>query len=232
MGSAMGTARLCRPVPLSGRERPAVPIPFAEYRLPPGRHGLPPEFVAENQRWRLLGACAEALSELGYAKLSTREISTRAGVSVNAFYEHFDDLSACVATAHQTAVDCLWEAIGGACDSRLDSPRVVVEAAIEAALAFAAFEPQLARLLDLEAVAAVETVASQQELLIGRLAGLLREHAAPSTGAAELSPVLGRQLIGASISLVSGLVGAGDRFPDVAPQLSQLLLAFIFSEEA
>ena len=42
--------------------------PFAEHRLPPGHHGLTPETVAENQRWRLLGAVAEELAERGHVE--------------------------------------------------------------------------------------------------------------------------------------------------------------------
>jgi len=32
---------------------------FASFHLPRGRHGLTPELVAENQRWRLIGASSE-----------------------------------------------------------------------------------------------------------------------------------------------------------------------------
>jgi hypothetical protein len=47
---------------------------FAAYRLPSGRHHIPPELVAENQRWRLLGAAAEVLAERGYAHTKTADI--------------------------------------------------------------------------------------------------------------------------------------------------------------
>ena len=197
-------------------------IRFSDYRLPPGRHGLAPDFVAENQRWRLLGACAEALAELGYARLSTREIASRAGVSANAFYKHFDDLPDCVAAAHRIAADCLWGAVSGACEPRFTWPERVA-AAVDAVLAFATSEPALARLLGPEPLAAVGEIAAAREQLIGRLAGLLRSGA--GAGATEL-PAAAEQLTAAALAiLVDRLEGGhGDPLAELAPQLVELLL--------
>ena len=54
---------------------------FQEFRLPPGRHGIAPEAVAQNQRWRLLGAAAEVLAEQGHVNTTSTRVSKRAGVS-------------------------------------------------------------------------------------------------------------------------------------------------------
>ena len=63
---------------------PADPIvePAHEYppelaRLPPGRHGLPREFVAHNQRERLIAGIAEAIAENGYAGTTIAESDFR-----------------------------------------------------------------------------------------------------------------------------------------------------------
>jgi AcrR family transcriptional regulator len=58
-------------------------------QLPPGRHGLPREFVLENQRRRLISGAAKAVYESGYAKVTIADITRHAAVSRRTFYEHF-----------------------------------------------------------------------------------------------------------------------------------------------
>ncbi|MGB7587257.1 MAG: TetR/AcrR family transcriptional regulator [Solirubrobacterales bacterium] len=69
--------------------------PLELMRLPPGRHGLPPEFVARNQRERLIAAAAEAVAEHGYAGTTVAHITRLAAVSRRTFYEHFSDKKEC-----------------------------------------------------------------------------------------------------------------------------------------
>lgn len=57
-------------------------------QLPPGRHGLKPEFIAANQRWRLLAGFASAVSEKGYRATSIADVTTRAACSRRTFYDH------------------------------------------------------------------------------------------------------------------------------------------------
>jgi AcrR family transcriptional regulator len=58
--------------------------------LPPGRHGLPREFVEENQRQRILNGMARAVCLHGYASCPIAAIVQEARVSRRTFYEHFD----------------------------------------------------------------------------------------------------------------------------------------------
>ena len=58
--------------------------------LPPGRHGLPRDFVLENQRTRLLAGTARAVYENGYEGATIADITRLAAVSRRTFYEHFD----------------------------------------------------------------------------------------------------------------------------------------------
>ncbi|HWP32287.1 MAG TPA: TetR/AcrR family transcriptional regulator, partial [Solirubrobacterales bacterium] len=50
-------------------------------RLPPGRHGLPREFVVHNQRERLIAGLAEAIAENGYSGTTIAHITRHAAVS-------------------------------------------------------------------------------------------------------------------------------------------------------
>jgi AcrR family transcriptional regulator len=59
-------------------------------KLPPGRHGLPRDFVLENQRTRLLAGTARAIYDWGYSASTIEQITAAAAVSRRTFYEHFD----------------------------------------------------------------------------------------------------------------------------------------------
>ena len=78
-------------------------------RLPRGRHGLPREFVAQNQRERLLAALAECLRGEGYEGTTVSTIGKRAGVSKSDFYKHFESKDACFVAAYDDAVERIRE---------------------------------------------------------------------------------------------------------------------------
>ncbi len=202
--------------------------PFAAYRLPHGRHGIPPEQVAENQRWRLLGAAAEVLAERGYAHTSSADIARRAAVSSSTFYKHFDDFSACLLAAYEMAADCVCYLVSGACERRRAQEWPTrLRAAIEEVLAFFASEPSLANLLGAAAPAGDAAIAAARDRFVNHLALSLRS-ARKLRGEAvpEMLPDTERRLIAAALFLLSDRVAAGqlDRLSDLAPQLAQLLL--------
>ena len=68
-------------------------------RLPPGRHGLPRDFVVHNQRERLIAGLAEAVAEKGYGGTTIADITRHAAVSRRTFYEHFDGKDECFVAA-------------------------------------------------------------------------------------------------------------------------------------
>src|ERR1700709_1492814 len=73
-------------------------------RLPRGRHGLSPEFVAQNQRQRLIAGLTEALYQVGYQKTTVSLIGERASVSKSDFYKHFESKDDCFFAAYESAV--------------------------------------------------------------------------------------------------------------------------------
>lgn len=200
---------------------------FAAYSLPAGRHGLPPDLVAENQRWRLLGAAAEALAERGYAKTTTLEIATRAGVSSATFYKYFDGLSACLLAAYEMAAECISQLASDACRGGGEGP-TRIRAALDAVLDFLTAEPALAHLLGADGPAGVPAIAAVRDRLLDRLADLLCAARAPLGGTrGALSPGAERYLIGGAFSLLADLIAAGEaqRLPQLAAELAELLLA-------
>jgi AcrR family transcriptional regulator len=61
----------------------------AEGRLPSGRHDLSRRFIVKNQRERIVDATAAIVAEKGLAGLTIPEISRRANVSHQTFYEMY-----------------------------------------------------------------------------------------------------------------------------------------------
>lgn len=205
-------------------ERP----PFSAYRLPPGRHGIPPEEVAENQRWRLLGAAAEVLAEEGYVRTTSSRIAKAAGVSSATFYTHFDNLGACLLAAYEASAECVVEVAATACEEDEARPTRLGES-VEATLAFLAAEPAVAKLLAAEAPAGEESITRARGRLLERLARLLAAarpgpgRRGPGRGGAELPVEV--HLIGGAHSLLSSRISAGgvESLPELGPELTAIL---------
>ncbi len=204
------------------------PGTFAAYRLPGGRHRLPPEVVAESQRWRLLGAAAEVLAQRGYAKTTSADVATCAGVSASTFYTHFESFPDCLRAAYEMTGECIWGVVSGPCQAEGLEWSRRLRIAIDDALDFLASEPTLAQLLGAEAPAGVPAIAAARSALIAKLAELLASGRAqrPPT-APELPSATEQRLIGATFALVSGRLRAGgaERLPELAPELAEMLAA-------
>jgi AcrR family transcriptional regulator len=79
-------------------------------QLPGGRHGIPPEVVAESQRDRVLKAMTIAAGRGGYRDAHITEVVHRAGVSRRTFYEHFKGgKEECFAAAYARSMEQLWQ---------------------------------------------------------------------------------------------------------------------------
>src|ERR1700709_826093 len=84
-------------------------------RLPRGRHGLSPEFVAQNQRQRLIAGLTEALYQVGYQKTTVSLIGERASVSKSDFYKHFQSKDECFFAAYEEAIEQIRKEVVDAC---------------------------------------------------------------------------------------------------------------------
>lgn len=195
-------------------------------RLPPGRHGIPADLVRTHQRQRLLEAAAAALAEQGYGRLTAARVTELAGVSSRTFYQHFEDLWACLLAAYESEAGHLCSEIEGACAAMAEDDRSGrARSGIGAALGFLAAEPSIARLLSAEPPPQIVALAAARRDLVERLGAMLRSVLAP--GGATPLPGLERRLIGAALALVSSRAGSGDpqRLRELEPELSEILLA-------
>lgn len=184
--------------------------------LPRGRHGIPADLVDAHQRRRLVAAMSEALAEHGYARVTAEHVSERAGVSSRTFYKHFGNLWECLLAAHEDAGRQLCAEIEAGCDGDL-------AAGIDAALAFLAAEPHLARLLGSQPPLEAPALAAARRSLVERLATMLRQARDPADDAIR-PPGLEERLIDAALSFVSAQVAAGDDgLTHLGPELTELL---------
>jgi AcrR family transcriptional regulator len=203
-------------------------------RLPPGRHGIPADLVRAHQRLRLLDAAAAALAEQGYGRLTAARITELAGVSSRTFYQHFEDLWACLLAAYETEASHLCQEIEVACAALVEERGPIAEAdrrgraraGIAAALGFLAAEPDVARLLSAEPPPQIAALAAARRDLVERLGSMLRSVLSDPNGTTPL-PGLERRLVGAALALVSTRAASGDpqRLRNLEPELSELLLA-------
>jgi AcrR family transcriptional regulator len=201
---------------------------FAEFRLPPGRHGIPPDQVAENQRWRLLGAAAEVLAEQGHVNTNSTRVSKAAGVSPATFYQHFDNIGACLLAAYEAATDCVMEIVSEACREEQIGWPERLGVAVASTLRFLAVEPATAHLLGTEPAAGEPGIADARTTTIGRLAELLASgRGLRAEDAPELPPAAERHLVAGAAAILSEWVAAGDadRLPELSPELTEMLAA-------
>ncbi|MET0559627.1 MAG: TetR/AcrR family transcriptional regulator [Solirubrobacterales bacterium] len=205
-------------------------------RLPPGRHGLPREFVAHNQRERLIAGLAEAIAENGYAGTTIAHITRHAAVSRRTFYEHFASKDECFVAAYDTVMAALRERVAQAFEEEEDWPHAV-KAGIAAMLHFLAAEPSLARLCMVEALVAGPVVVERYDSAIQSFVPYFqggREGRSPEV-LARLSPTTEEALVGGMVSLISRRIIAGktEELESLLPDLVEFTLTpYLGSEEA
>jgi AcrR family transcriptional regulator len=205
-------------------------------RLPPGRHGLPREFVVHNQRERLIAGLAEAVAENGYAGTTIGHITRHAAVSRRTFYEHFTSKDECFVAAYDTVMVELRERVDAAFEAGDDWPHGV-RAGIAAMLAFLASEPNLARLCMVEALVAGPVVVERYDAAIQSLVPYFQAGREGRSAAvlSRLSSTTEEALVGGMVSLISRRIIAGKtaELEALLPDLVEFTLTpYIGSAEA
>lgn len=197
-------------------------------RLPRGRHALSAEQVLADQRERLLAAVPGVVAERGYVAMTVADIVKRAAVSRNAFYKNFKDKQECFAIAHEAGHERLFEILAGPCET---APTVEerVEISLAAALDALASDPDMARLLLVEAPSSAgEEIALSYHQWLGHYGTLLR--AAAPKAAPRMSPAtaIDEVIVGGIASRVASevLQGRAAELRDLTPHLVEYVLTF------
>jgi len=194
-------------------------------RLPRGRHGLPREFVAQNQRERLLAALAECLEEKGYERTTVSSIGKRAGVSKSDFYKQFESKDACFIAAYDDAVERIRAVVLAACAEREDWATGVL-AALTDLLNLLAAEPAQTQLVLVEGLRAGRGVYDRYQVALQSFVPYLRDGAPSPPGSTSPPPATDEAVVGGIASLLARRVLAGETktMPGLLSEIAEFAL--------
>ncbi|HMJ72396.1 MAG TPA: helix-turn-helix domain-containing protein [Solirubrobacterales bacterium] len=201
--------------------------PNAPRRLPRGRHALAPEEVLRDQRERLIDAVPRVVAERGYEAMSVADIVKAAAVSRNAFYKNFADKQECFAAAHDAGHEQLFEILMRPCDATATIEERVGRS-LDAGLDAMASDPDMARLLFVEAPSAGEGIALRYHEWLQRYGTLLRSAAPDLPARAIPAPEVEGVIVGGIASRVASelLHDRAKKLRDLEAPLVEYVLAF------
>lgn len=205
-----------------GARAAAEQLASGKDRLPPGRHGLPRTFVAENQRERLLNGVVEAVAEHGYNATTIGKISEAAKISRRTFYEYFEGKEDCFLAAYEMidahVRDSMLAAAAG------EQWPEYVRASLAALLDVLSRDLAIARFYLIEPLAAGGDLAARYRDAMQMLAETVRPQAPPSDTNVE---VRDQVLMGGIATLITRRLNAGEaaRLGELLPDLVELALA-------
>jgi AcrR family transcriptional regulator len=205
-------------------------------RLPRGRHGLSPEYVARNQRERLIAGLIQVLYEVGYQKTTVSLIGQRAAVSKSDFYKHFKSKDDCFIAAYDIAVERIRERVVAACaEAEPKGWPGQVREGIDALLKLFEAEPALASIVLVEGLRAGRGVYDRYQAAVESFVGYLHEGAPLSPAGTEVPEATGEAVVGGIASLLGRRILAGevDRIGELFPEILEFALAaYVGAEEA
>jgi AcrR family transcriptional regulator len=179
--------------------------------------------MRESRREAIVEAMIHVAGRKGYRATTVADAIGAAGASRATFYKHFDDKHDCFLAAYDLAAQRVLSAVNLACDiewSWLERARTGLVALVE----FLTADPELARTVVVEAVAAGGETRRRQLELIGRLGRDLER--GRDTGPVELPANAGLM----AASAVNGLLFEeikGGRAAELPARLPDLLFALL-----
>jgi len=208
--------------------------PESSSRLPAGRHGLPREFIVQNQRERIITALVDTVAERGYNATTVAHITKAASVSRRTFYEHFVDKEACFLAAYEMVAGHIRDSMKAAADSFEEWPQQV-RAALSTLLRFLAGEPELAQLVMIEPIAAGGEIATRHRATVTGFAEILKAGRPEHAGDRPLPEATEETVVGGILSLIVREISAGraQDLEKLLPDLVELILApYLGADEA
>lgn len=195
------------------------------HRLPPGRHGLSREFVAQNQRERLIAGSVAAVAGRGFREATVTDISAAAGVSRRTFYTYFQTKEECFLATFDLLEEHLFAAIAASSPARR-SWTEQVRARIAALLDVLGENPDLVRFALVAPPAAGGPVMARSRGLLEGLAEALAADAPEGRGYSKPTEVEREATAGALAAVLASRVEDGDsQLAAALPELVELVLA-------
>jgi TetR/AcrR family transcriptional regulator len=182
-------------------------------QLPRGRHHLPREQVLASQRERMLRAMADAVAEKGFARVTVADVISRAGVSRETFYEHFDDKEACFLALLEDGARTLLRILSSVLAHAEGDPMQRLEQMLNAYLNTLALEPSFTKAFLIDAYGAGPAATKRRIELQQHFVDLVVEIFARSNGT-DPGRFACEALVAALSSMVTVRVGS-DRIGEV-----------------
>ena len=170
-----------------------------------GRHSIPADVLAHNQRERLLAALASCAAEHGYNATTISQITSAASVSRRTFYEHFAGKEECFLAAYEALDGYLGTVMEEAVERESEWPDQVAAAFVDL-LDFLASRPNFARLYLVEAAVVGEGMADAREKTAKRFIALLE----PGRRYRDVDPGIEEGLVGGIVTLLGRRVLGGE----------------------
>jgi AcrR family transcriptional regulator len=189
-------------------------------RLPRGKHGLSPQFVASNQRERLIAATVTVVSEKGYAEATVADVLEHSGVSRKTFYDLFTNKEDCFLSAYDLLIDVLADGVTKAFAGGASWPERV-RGGLRALLELLAEHPNGARVGLVEVLAAGPRALERYDSAIRRFVPLFEQGRAESPYGDQLPPNISEAVLGGIAQVLYLRVLAGDTatLPDALDEL-------------
>lgn len=200
-------------------------------RLPPGRHGLPREFVVENQLQRIAAGMIKVVVDQGYASASVTQVVAAAGVSRRTFYNYYSNKAEAFFDVFGKVTDFLCEAMVEAGETQRGwAARVRAE--LDALLDCFATNPDLATFCLFAPPAAGGEVAAAYRAFLDRLLAILVEGRPKS--ARRTSPAAESGLVGGLAAMIVAALedGSAETIRGLGPEVTELVLTPYLGREA
>lgn len=195
-------------------------------QLPRGRHSLPRAFVVSNQRERIIDALAVVCATKGYAAATVEDIIAQAGVSRRTFYDLFSSKQECFLVAFELVMDRVLAVVERAYASENGEWPQRMSRVLRTLLHQLAAEPELARLVMVEVLAAGQAALERRDAALRRFEVFFTAGATAVPLAGQEQRLLARAMIGGLAETLYNRIAAGetDRLADAGPDLLYCML--------
>lgn len=206
---------------------------WSQRGLPPGEHNLPRGFVAHHQRERIFDAIARRTAAAGYSELGLEDIVADACVSLQTFYQHFENKEEAFLATYEVGHAKAVAAVRRALDLRLVWT-ANVKLGVAALLDFLAGEPAFARLACVDIVIAYPHVAERLDEANWSFAELLDLRPDASVPSRMPSTLIGEAIVGGIFELLHDYIlnGRTARLPELTEHATYIALAPLIGAKA
>jgi AcrR family transcriptional regulator len=207
-------------------------VPRDQRKLPPGRHGIPADQVADDQRGRILDAVVTAVGRRGYADATVEDFVSGAGVSRKTFYQHFANKQVAFLAAFDGVANRLVTAVHAAYSAHEDYVSSAREA-LESTLRELAADPDAAALGIVEVFAAGPEALRRRGEIISSLTEVITEQTRNFPQTALGASFTAETIVGAVLEVLYNRVqrGEAEQLPELLPDLLFCVVAPFIGEQ-